>query len=180
MGVQFARSTARELTYRVFGRGLHPELFNTCAARVVRQAEYRAVLRICDSGHVVEFGHKNGIISEVNTTAHHELPRRGLCLSIPLKGGRDVGAEPVSGIQFKASTQIEWLDPEVFERLTLEFRADLRLATVFQVFAAHNRLRPAPLSLLHADCAPTSLVVHAFHTFSDEYAVVRTQSLYEF
>ncbi len=180
MSVRFARTTADKLTYHVYGRFLHPELFDTCKVRELRQGPSRMVLRICESGHVVEFCHPQGVVSEISTTSLLELPRRGQCLSIPLKGGRDISARPAPGVDFKASTQIEWLDPQVFERLTEEFRGDLNKATLSQEFTSRNRWRPEPLSLLHAESGPGCLVVHAYHTFPDEFAIVRTQSLYEF
>lgn len=180
MSVRYARPTAKELTFQLYSRALHPELFDTCATRVLEHPAYTAVLRICEAGHVVQWRRDECVVSEINTTEHQELPKRGRCLAIRLRGGRDLNGQPHPGLTFHASTQVELLEPEVFERLSEEFRGDLQLATLSHVFTSSNRLRPEPLSLMHVDCGPRCLVVHTFHTFPDEFAVVRTQSLYEF
>ena len=40
-------------------------------------------------------------------------------------------------------------------------------------------MAPAPFTHVHFEARARGLSVHAFHTFPDERAVVRTQSLFE-
>ena len=89
-------------------------------------------------------------------------------------------AEPHPDLTVQASTQTEVVEPEVFERLSEEFRSDIPRATSAYEFSSRNRLRPDAISLIFADCSPRSVVVHAFHTFPDDWTIIRTQSLYEF
>ena len=119
-------------------------------------------------------------ITEVNCDGGRDLTHRGRCLSTRLVNSRDVEAQPLPGVTFQASVQLEKLDAEVFERVTQEFQNDRRNATVSHVFGSRNRLQPQAVSLVFADCGPRSIVVHAFHSFPDDFAVVRTQSLYQF
>ncbi len=180
MNTHVARPAAKQLAYQLYARVLHPELFDTRAARVVEKDSYRLEIRICEAGHVVELHRNGGVTSEINIDRSMELPKRGRCLSVKLNAGRDVSAQPFPDLSFQASTQIETLDAEVFERLTAEFRDDAHRATLFHSFASTNRMRPEPLSLLATECTPHTVVLHAFHTFPDDLAVIRTQSLYEF
>ena len=46
-------------------------------------------------------------------------------------------------------------------------------------FGSSNRLAPQPLSHVHVDVRVKGLSVQSFHTFPDESAIVRSQSLYE-
>ena len=46
-------------------------------------------------------------------------------------------------------------------------------------FPTVGRFDPAPLSLFTTDSWPDSLLVNAFHTFPENGAVVKTQSLFE-
>ncbi|MBX3437812.1 MAG: DUF2617 family protein [Planctomycetaceae bacterium] len=180
MNVHVARPAAKQLSYQLYARVLHPELFDTSAAHVIERAEYVLDVRICEAGHVVQL-HRNGdVTSEINVDGGIELPKRRRCFSVKLNTGQDISVRPYPDVSFQASTQIESLDDEVFERLTAEFRSDARRATLFHAFGSRNRMRPEPLSLLFADCSPRTVVIHAFHTFPDDLAVIRTQSLYEF
>jgi hypothetical protein len=40
-------------------------------------------------------------------------------------------------------------------------------------------MAPAPISHLHYESRVEGLVVHAFHSFPEERAIVRTQSLFD-
>lgn len=180
MNVRVARPAANQLTYQLYARVLHPELFETCASQVIVRDEYVLDLRICEAGHVIELHRGGDVTTEINIGGNTELPKRRRCFSVKLNAGLDVNARPYPDVSFQASTQIETLDSEVFERLTAEYRSDERRATLFHSFSSHNRLRPEPVSLLFADCAPRTIVIHAYHTFPDDLAVIRTQSLYEF
>lgn len=180
MHVHAVRPAATDLHYQLYARALHPELFDVRSARVIDHAGYVLVLRICESGHLVELRRQGETLVEVNIGSRQEIPSRGRCLTVPLGGGRDVETQPLPGVSFQASVQLERLDHEVFERLTQEFHADIPQATLAHVFGSRNRLRPDAVSLLFAECGARSVGIHAFHTFPDDFAIVRTQSLYEF
>jgi hypothetical protein len=180
MRVHDVRPAAGELTYQLYSRALHPELFEVRATRILAQPAYVLLLRICEAGHLVEVRWKGETITEVNCDGKRDLTHRGRCLSTKVAGARDVEAHPLPGVSFQASMQLEKLDTEVFERVTQEFQNDRKDATVSHVFGTRNRLQPQAVSLVFADCSPRSIVVHAFHSFPDDFAIVRTQSLYEF
>ncbi len=180
MHVHVARPAAKQLTYQIYARALHPELFESCASDVLVNDQFSLTLRICESGHVVELLRGRDIVSEIKIDGQQELPSRGRCLSVGLSKSHDLSVEPHPGMMIQASTQIEIVEPEVFERLSDEFRADFGRASLSHLFGSRNRLRPDAISLLFADCSPHSVVIHAFHTYPDDLAIIRTQSLYEF
>ena len=56
---------------------------------------------------------------------------------------------------------------------------DASRGRLFHRFAPLNRMAPAPISHIHFESRTRGLSVHAFHSFPDERAIVRTQSLFE-
>lgn len=82
--------------------------------------------------------------------------------------------------RFTPAHHVERLDPEVFTEIQTELQMDARRAAVACEFPAAHRMQTAPLSVIQADANGRSLAVHAFHTFPENAAVVRTQTLYEF
>ena len=180
MPVHDIRPTATELHYQLYARALHPELFEVRTTRVIEHAGYLLVLRICETGHLVELRRNGETLVEVSVDEGRGIPTRGRCLTAPLGNGRDLESQPLPDVAFQASVQLERLDQEVFERLTQEFHSDIPHAALAHVFSSRNRLRPDAVSLLFAECSARSVGIHAFHTFPDDFAVVRTQSLYEF
>lgn len=180
MRVHDVRPAARELRYQLYGRALHPELFDVCATKVIEHSGYDVVMRICEAGHLVELRRKGETVTEVSVDEGREIPERGRCLSSALGSGRDLDAQPLPDVAFQASIQLETLDRDVFEQLSQEFHCDARSAALSHVFCSRNRLRPEAISLIFAECGSRSLGIHTFHTFPDEFAIIRTQSLFEF
>ncbi len=72
------------------------------------------------------------------------------------------------------------LEPEQFAHVHAELMADgERKGLVFHG-PTHNRIGLSPLGAVIVTALPRALSVHAFHTFPDECAVVKTQSLIEY
>ncbi len=179
MRVDAARPDVQTLVFRLFSRSVHPELFEVCERLTVRQELYSAALLICSAGHVVTFHHNGQTLSEVATSADRPLPHNRQVLGRRLKGHRDDSVEHDGGILYHVSFQVEQLDPEVYLQCHEELLIDATRSRMAHSFAPTSRLAPAPLSLIQTEERPHSLLVHTFHTFPDNRAVVKTQSLFE-
>jgi hypothetical protein len=179
MRVDAARPDVGTLVFRLFSRSVHPELFDVYAHLAVRQGSYSAALYICDAGHVVAFHHNGKTLCEVTTSADRPLPHNRQVLGRRLKGHRDESVEHDGGILYHVSFQVEQLDAEVFMQCHEELLMDAARSRMSHSFAPTSRLAPAPLSVIQTEERPHSLLVHAFHTFPDNRAVVKTQSLFE-
>lgn len=179
MHVGFARPQVAELVLQLFARSVHPELFGTRTAGALCRDDFSASMRICDEGHVIAFRYAEFTVTEVATTRSHALPKRKRLFERKLCGFRDVAHSLDGGLNYWSSCQVERLNPDVFLNVHEELSADCARATLAHRFGSGHRLAPAPLSLLRCDASGDGLLVHAFHTFPDECAVVRTQSLFE-
>jgi hypothetical protein len=67
----------------------------------------------------------------------------------------------------------------VFAHLSDELILDPARGGLYHCFRAANRLAPAPISRVYVEARARGLSIQAFHTFPDERAIVRTQSLFE-
>ena len=179
MKVQFARADASQLAFHLFDRTIHPELFDSYAETHIAAAGFEAVLRICDAGHAIEFRHGPQRLTEIIGAADQQLPQRGKCAAHRLRTGRDLDVQ-VSGIEYCCSAHVELLDQEVFERVHGELLSDTAQALLSYEFPGRHRLETGAVSLLRADATARSLIVHAFHTFPESRAVLRTQSMFNY
>lgn len=180
MTVAFARPDVASLMFHVFDRSIHPELVEVHAGSRITHGRYGAAIQICNAGHVVTFRAGQHTITEVAAPNHQLLPLQNRRVGQRLRGCRDEFLNFKFGVQYHVSFQVERLDREVFLEYHDELQRDCQRAEVAYRFPAGNRLSPAPLSLLVTDCWPNSLLIHSFHTFPDNCAVVKTQSLFEF
>src|SRR5262249_13702376 len=83
------------------------------------------------------------------------------------------------GVSYQMSFQVEVLAPEIFAHVHDEILADGAKRGLLHSFHPNNRLALAPVGLITAEARPGCLVLCTFHTFPDEYTVVKSQSLIE-
>ena len=77
------------------------------------------------------------------------------------------------------ASQIEVLLPEQFAHLHAELVADGERKGLVYHCKTGNRIGLSPLGVVIVESLPRCLSVTAFHTFPDEFAVLKTQSLIE-
>lgn len=179
MRVDAARPDVASLMFRLFCRTVHPELLDVYARARIHHELYAAELVIRDTGHAVAFHHKGQTVCEVTCTAETPLPHNRQVIGRRLRGHRNESLEHDGGILYHVSYQVERLDAEVFQHCHEEMLGDSARARLAHSFAPTSRLAPSPLSYIQTEERPHSLLVHTFHTFPDNRAVVKTQSLFE-
>ncbi len=179
MTVHIARPDVGTLVFRLYCRSIHPELLAVYARNTIRHKNWSAELSVCQAGHLVSFRHQKGMLCEVATSGETPLPEGRQVIARRLRGCRNESVEHDGGILYHVSYQVEHLEPEVFLHLHEELLVDSARAHVWHQFPSSSRLAPSPLSLIQTEVRSNSLLVHAFHTFPDNCAVVKTQSLFE-
>jgi hypothetical protein len=175
----FARPKVADLAFRVYDRQLHPELFDTLAVRRVCRDGYALTVRITPNGHVLEWTRGGTWVTEVTTAADLPLPDGGRKLSHRFRGEQRGRCELGAGVKYQVSLSAEVLVPEVFLNVHEELASDGAKRGLLFHFRPHHRLGLTPLGLVTAEKLPTGLAVSSFHTFPDEFAVIKTQSLIE-
>jgi hypothetical protein len=178
MGALFVRPRVADLVFRLYDRPLHPELFDAVAVRRVEKNGVRVTVRLTPTGHVLEWADGTVTLTELTATADPDLPERGRRLGHRLGGGRG-GRCDLGRVHYQVSSQVEVLPPEQFVRAHEELRADGARKGLVSHFRGGDRLGLSPLGVVVAEALPGGLTVAAFHTFPDEFAVVKTQSLIE-
>ncbi len=122
------RPKIAELMFQVYGRPLHPELFEIFATRTVSRGDYEATIRITSAGHVVAWRYRGLTLTEVACSASHPLPQKRRLLHYRLKGQRSDELECRGGVRYEMNFQLEPVRPEVFWTFQQELSVDRRSA----------------------------------------------------
>ncbi len=178
MTVPLVRPRVAEIVFRLYDRPLHPELFEVVAAKTATAHGSRLTVRLTRTGHTLSWSGAGVHLEEVIAAAGAELPDAGLRLAHRFdRGQRSRCGFP--GVRYQVATQIEVLEPEQFVHVHAELLADgTRKGLAFHC-QENNRVGLSPLGVVIVEALPRCLSVNAFHTFPDEFAVVKTQSLIE-
>jgi hypothetical protein len=179
MGVSFGRSRVADLSFQVFNRSLHPDWFATRSFRRIEYPGWFADLRIIEGGHVILFQSGPISLAEVLSGPETVLPEPGRLFHSHLCRERSAHLRPGGVIDYQTCLEVERVDLAVFRHLCEEMALDASRESLFHRFRSHNRLAPAPLSSLHVDARISHLAIQSYHTFPEECAIVRTQSLLE-
>ncbi len=177
--VLIVRPKVAELVFQLFGRPLHPELFEVCASQRVEREEYQAKIDITSTGHVVTWRHRGLTLTEVATSAHHPLPLRRRLMSYRLKGNRSDRVPCRGGVAYQVNFQLESVAPEVFWTFQEELSREGPRQGLLQHFDSSGRIALGAISYIHVDSRLRGLTVRAFHTFPDDYAIVQTRSHFD-
>lgn len=173
------RPKVAELAFQLYGRALHPELFEVFQARELQRADYSARVQITSAGHVVTWRYGGLTLAEVACSAQHPLPKKRRLMSHKLKGERSDRVECRGGIVYQASFQLEPVSPEVFWTFQEELAHDGERNGLFHSFESSGRMALGALSYINVETRSRSFLVQAFHTFPDDFAIVKSQTLFK-
>ncbi len=180
MAVSSVRPDVADLMLEVFERSVHPELLTIHAQSEWQHSACMVKVQLCDAGHVLTVAHQDVVIAEVATVRTTLLPKHYRIFSHKLKGHRQDSLRCRGDITYHISFDLEELEPEVFANYHEELLHDSLVSPVSYHFPTKSRLNPTPLSFVQLEATADSLQVHTFHTFPDNFAVVKVQSRFEF
>ncbi len=82
-------------------------------------------------------------------------------------------------VEYQSCLEVERVDIEIFLHLCEEIALSASGDRLFHRFPASNRLAPPPISHIQLSARAEDLSIQCFHSFPNECAIVRTQSLFE-
>ena len=135
-------------------------------------------MRLGSGGHMLEFRTDESVVTEVVATKHEAFPEHLKVIDRRLIGYRTHMID-LPQVRYHCSYQLESVPLDVYLQLHREFEMDAQNATVSLIVPGATPQSPSCISLLKCDVLQEGLVVHAFHTFPENAAILRTQTLFE-
>jgi hypothetical protein len=179
MAPPLVRPPAAGLAFRAFDRPLHPELVAPLAARRADWAGGRLTVTLTPAGHLLTWAGGGQTVCDLTVAAADELPAAGRRLGWDVVAGERRGRFAAGPVSYQVGVSLEYLPPEVFAHLHAELAADASRRGFVAHLRPHHRLGLAPLGYVTADPVPRGVRVAAFHTFPDDWAVLKVQTLVE-
>lgn len=204
-----ARPKIAELVLQLYGRTLHPELFEVYRTKRIDRGRplsdahekdafadqepprdgYTATVQITSAGHVVTWEHRGLVLTEVAASSHQPLPQKRRLMSHRLAGQQNDLVECRGGVSYEVSFGIETVSPKAFEN----YQGELDLLTLQGAsqpageeskgglahrFESSGRVGLGAMSYVDVQARDRSFRVRAMHTFPDDCAIVKTQSVF--
>lgn len=171
------RPKVAELAFQVYGRTLHPELYQLHRSRRIERSAFEAKIDITNCGHVITWRADGMTICEVASASTQPLPSKRLLLRKPLKGKQSQDLRCHGGIAYQTRFQLEPVGPDTF----WTFQQTLGKGPtegLLHNFDASGRMALGAMSYIHVDTRCRSMMIQAIHTFPDDYAIVKVESTF--
>ena len=107
------------------------------------------------------------------------LPEKRRLLSYRLKGQRTDRVECRGRVCYQVGFQLEPVEPEVFWTFQHELAMDGERNGMLHKFDSSGRIALGALSYINVETRNRSMLVQAFHTFPDDCAIVKSQSIFQ-
>jgi hypothetical protein len=173
------RPPVADVTFRLYGRPLHPELFEVLACRTVERDGYTLSVRLTRAGHVLSWTQGCVHLEELTAIPEMDLPEFGRRIAHKFGGGQSGRSEFAEGVRYHVSSQLEVLAPEQFQQVHEELAAEGALKGLVFHCKTSNRLSLSPLGVVIVQTVASGLSIAAFHTYPEELTILKTQSLIE-
>jgi len=169
-----------ELSFSLFQRPLHPELFNIYASRRLKTEKYEALIWITGCTHVISAFAGDVCLAEVISTPTQMLPERGLIERFQFHGPRSHKCTLSKNVSYMTDFQVERLTPALYRQSFTDLERFGRDRGVFVRFPELEIDGLQPFCYIDFEARKTELHIHTFAAYPDQIAMVKTQSLFDF
>ena len=169
-----------ELTFSLFQRPLHPELFQIYANRRLKTAKYEAIIWVTGCTHVVSVFTANACMAEVVSTPGQMLPSRGLIERFQFRGPRSHKLTLSKGLNYMTDFQVEKMSPNLYRQSYVDLDRFARNRGVFVKFPELEIGGLQPFCYIDFEARRSELHIHTFAAYPEQVTMIKTQSLFDF
>ena len=168
------------LTFSLFQRPLHPELFQIYARRQIRTEKYEAHIWITGCTHVISVFSGKMSLSEVVSVPEQPLPQRGLVERFQFRGPRSHKCTLSRGVSYMTDFQIEKMTPNLYRDSQANLERFARNRGIFVKFPEQEVNSLQPFCFIDFEARRAEMHVHTFAAYPEQVTIVKTQSLFDF
>ena len=169
-----------ELTFSLFQRPLHPELFQIYAKRRLKTTKYEADIWVTGCTHVVTVYTEGMFLSEVISSPGQMLPQQGLIERFQFRGPRSHKCTLSRGVSYMTDFQVEKMSPNLYRQSHLDLEHFARNRGVFVKFPKLKIGGLQPFCYIDFEARRSELHIHTFAAYPDQVTMIKTQSLFDF
>lgn len=177
MTISTIRPRVAQLSFQVFQRALHPELFQVTKSHRISRQDFSASIDITNDGHIICWKAGSTLITEVAASVLQPLPK---CRCIVANSMNEKQQEVIDcrGAIYRYEHELERVKPEMFWLIQQQLGESAKHHELIQVFDASGRMAIGGMSFIHVETRLKSLRIQAIHTFPDDLALVKIQSTF--
>ncbi|MFN7291851.1 MAG: DUF2617 family protein [Pirellula sp.] len=170
------RPAIAEHSLHLFGRSIHPELFQVFRTKHIQRTKYAARIDITADGHVITFVRNHSVLSEVVCSRNQILPQRRRIAASAIRGKYHQSIDRQSTIRYTTECERETVSPDLFWMVQSQLQRSDCENELLHVFQSSGRIAYGAVSFLHVEERDSHLLIQAFHTFPDDHTILKSVS----
>lgn len=180
MEPQQSKVAIEGLTYSLFQRPLHPELFEIYASRKIRTDNYQTSIWITGCTYVVSVFVGNDCLSEVIGGPKQLLPKHGLVERFQFRGPRSHKCTVSKKLSYITDFQVEKMSENLYRQSHKDLEQFSKSRGIFVKFPRSSTNNLQPFCYIDFEVRRKELHVHAFAGYPDQVTMIKIQSLFDF
>lgn len=169
-----------QLSFSLFQRSLHPELFQIYANRRLKTENYEAAIWVTGCTHVVTVHSNNMCLAEVISATGQPLPQKGLVERFQFRGPRSHKCSLSRNLHYMTDFQIEKMSRNLYRQSHLDLDRFAKNRGIFIKFPKHETDGLNPFCYVDYEARQNELHVHTFAAYPEQLTMIKTQSLFSF
>jgi hypothetical protein len=171
--------TLGELSFQLYNRSVHPELFQIYASHHFTQGDYEVTIWLTGCAHVVGvFTGKSGI-TEMICPPEQLLPKRGLIQSFVFKGQKNYSCSLSRNLRYMLNSEVEPMSANLYRHTHKDLRKMAKKRGLLQEYPQWARGNFVPFSYIDYEARAEELQLDAYHAFPEQQTILKTQSLFD-
>lgn len=166
-----------DLSFTLFQRALHPELFTIYAKRQIRTENYQADFWATGCSHVLSVYAHDACLTELIVSPEQLLPQRGLIEKMQFQGRKKHKCTLSQGIDYLADFQVEKMSPGIYQQSQTDLKNFARNRGLYVNFPKNSDSNLQPFTYIDFEARRHEIHVHTFHGYPEQSTIIKTQSL---
>jgi hypothetical protein len=169
-----------EMTFCMFHRPLHPELFKIYNSRQFFQGDYEVSIWITGCSHVVSVFFGRHCMTELICPPDQMLPTQGFVEQFPFRGEKSHSCKWSDGFNYMMNFQVETMSGNLYQHTHGELTKMRKKQGMFVSYPQWAKSELEPFSYIDYEAQKYELHLQTWHAFPDKLTVLKTQSLFNF
>ena len=169
-----------ELSFSLYQRPLHPELFNIYDRRHLKTEKYETLIWATGCSHLVSVFSGEMCLTELISVPGQILPRLGLIERIQFQGKRNHKCTLSRGMHYMTDFQVEKMSANLYRQSHIDLKRFAQNRGLFVQFPELEVGGLEPFSYIDFEARREELHIHTFHAYPDQVTIIKTQSLFDF
>jgi len=168
-----------ELSFSLYQRPLHPELFNIYDRRHLKTEKYETIIWVTGCSHLASVFVGDICLTELISIPGQILPKTGLVERFQFRGQRNHKCTIKRGLNYMTDFQVEKMSRNLYRQSHIDLERFARNRGIFVKFPKSAAGGLEPFSYVDFEARRDELHIHAFHAYPDQVTIIKTQSLFD-